>query len=63
MFILLCLLSSHIKFRITGGIDKKNTNKLFFMLTSNYKKSIIAFFYLFDFFEDPVIFLNGYNNL
>lgn len=33
----------------------RDTNKFLFTLTSNYKKGIIACFYLFDLFKDPLI--------
>lgn len=46
---------SYIRLRITSRVNIEGANKLLFALTSNYRKSIIAFFYLFDLFDNSLI--------
>lgn len=47
----------NVGFRITDRINIKDANKLLFILTSDSKKGMIAFLYLFDLFEGLFIIL------
>lgn len=49
------LLSGHIEFKITSGVEIRDANKLLFILTSNCKEDIIAFLYPFDLLKGPFI--------
>lgn len=51
----------NVGFRITSRVQIGDANKLLFALTSNGKKSIIAFFYSFDLFKSLLIISISYN--
>lgn len=45
----------NISFRITDTVNIRGASKLLFALTSDCKEDMIAFLYLFDLFECPLI--------
>ncbi len=53
---------SYVRLDIISRIKMGDTNKLLFTLTSNDKKDMIVFLYLFDLFESSLIILLSYNS-